>query len=989
MALRGGEILTKEQRLEYTRIPGDLSEEEIAAYYTLSSSDIAIVNRHRRDYNRLGFALQLCVLRYPGWPLSIVKDIPQNILNYVSGQIDVDHSVYQLYRQREATAQEHMEEIRQEYGYKTYGKQEASFLSKILLNCALENDNSVYLIHTAINELRKSKVILPGMTTIELVVWESRKAAEERIFSIVNDCITDDQKIRLQELINSKTDNNKTRFAWLKEMSTSRSPESFSKVIEKLEYIRQLNLNVTIGKIHHNRLIQLSRIGERYESHALQRFDVSKRYAILVIYLLDLSQELIDFAIEIHDRQMMHIESNGRRKQEEMQKQNGKALNEKIIHFSSLVKALLKAKREGLDPYTTIETSLMPWDKLISSGQEAEKLARPIDYDYIDLIESKYSNLRKYTPALLKSLEFRATKSNESLLSAINLLNELNDTKKRAIPNDAPVAFISNRWNKYVFEKDGTINRRYYEMAILTELKNNIRSGNVSVVGSRRHKDFDEYLVSKEEWKLVKQDNTRLAVSNNYEEYIKERKDTLLQRIKWVNENVQTLEGVSLLNGELHVKRLEKNTPEEAKNYSKSIYAMLPKIKLTNLLMEVASWTKFDEQFTHASTSKSPKDDEKDIIMATLIAMGTNIGLSKMADSTDGITYYQMANTAQWRLYDDALTRAQSTLVNFLHKLSLPYYWGDGSTSSSDGMRVQIGVSSLHAEHNPHYGSGKGATIYRFISDQYSAFYAKVINTNTRDAVHVIDGLLHHETDLDIKEHYTDTAGFTEQTFGLCHLLGFKFAPRLRDISDAKLYSFNKPSDYPRLEKIIRVKVNTNIIKDNYDDVLKLAHSIREGKVSASLIMGKIGSYSRQNSLALALKEMGRIEKTIFILDYISNEELRRRIQKGLNKGEAANALARAIFFAKRGEFHERDLQDQMQRASVLNILMNAITVWNTVYLSKAIDYLRGKNQLNEDLLSYVSPLNWEHINLYGHYSFDKKSITTLDSLRPLNIKSE
>ncbi|WP_249168633.1 transposase [Alkaliphilus sp. B6464] len=137
--------------------------------------------------------------------------------------------------------------------------------------------------------------------------------------------------------------------------------------------------------------------------------------------------------------------------------------------------------------------------------------------------------------------------------------------------------------------------------------------------------------------------------------------------------------------------------------------------------------------------------------MATLIAMGTNIGLSKMADSTDGITYYQMADTAQWRLYDDALIRAQSTLVNFLHKLSLPYCWGDGSTSSSDGMRVQIGVSSLHAEHNPNYGYGKGATVYRFISDQYSAFYSKVINTNTRDAVHVIDGLLNKDYPSEIK----------------------------------------------------------------------------------------------------------------------------------------------------------------------------------------------------------------------------------------------
>ena len=137
MALRGGEILTKEQRLEYTRITDNLSEEEIAAYYTLSSSDLEIVNHHRRDYNRLGFALQLCVLRYPGWPLSIVKDIPLNILNYVADQIDVDHNVYQLYRQREATGQEHMEEIRKEYGYKTYAKQQASILSEMILNCAL------------------------------------------------------------------------------------------------------------------------------------------------------------------------------------------------------------------------------------------------------------------------------------------------------------------------------------------------------------------------------------------------------------------------------------------------------------------------------------------------------------------------------------------------------------------------------------------------------------------------------------------------------------------------------------------------------------------------------------------------------------------------------------------------------------------------------------------------------------------------------------
>lgn len=241
--------------------------------------------------------------------------------------------------------------------------------------------------------------------------------------------------------------------------------------------------------------------------------------------------------------------------------------------------------------------------------------------------------------------------------------------------------------------------------------------------------------------------------------------------------------------------------------------------------------------------------------------------------------------------------------MNFQHQLNLSSYWGDGTTSSSDGMRVQVGVSSLHADANPHYGTGKGATIYRFVSDQFSSFYTKVINTNARDAVHVIDGLLHHETDLQIEEHYTDTAGYTDQVFGLTNFLGFRFAPRLRDLADSKLYTFEKPDQYPEMEKLLRGRINTKIIRENYNDVLRLAHSIRKGTVSASLIMGKLGSYSRQNSLAATLREMGRIDKTLFILDYISSETLRRRIQRGLNKGEAMNALAELFSSANMENF--------------------------------------------------------------------------------------
>lgn len=979
-------LLTEEQRHEFMQIPQNISEWELASHYALSENDIEIINRHRRDHNRLGFAVQLCVLRNPGWTLGNSPDIPDTVLSYIADQINVSPKDFPLYFQRENTRMEHLQEIRDLYAYKSYTNNDYTNLIDYLLPLAIENDNMFRLMKAAISWLKSDKIILPGITTIERVVNEVISKSDSIVIEIINNNLTEKQKHELDYIIESPNENTITTLAWLKEDPGQSSPKAFIEVIKRLDRIKMLKLDLNLNGIHPNRIRQLSRLGSKYEPHSLRRFDENKRYAILALYLYDLTQTLIDMAIDIHDKQINIFLSKGRKEQEEIHKQNGKALNEKVVQFIDIGAALIKAKTEGLDPFQVIE-AVMPWDKIVKSIEEAKTLSRPLNYDYIDLLDKRYTQLRKYTPDLLKHLQFSSTnKSLEPLIGALDIINDMNENGKRKLPEDVPLEFVSNRWIKYVIEEDGNINRHYYEIAALTELKNRIRSGDIAVKGSRNYKDFEEYLLSKDEWDDKKESTSKLAVNISFDEYIQERMDSLHNRLSWVSKNADKLEGVSIGNDRLHVEKLEKDTPEEAKLLSERLYKLLPRVKLPDLLIKVSNWTNFDRNFVHASTGNAVKGEEKLILMATLMAMGTNIGLSKMSEATPGITYRQMANTAQWRMYDDAMKRAQATLVNYQHKQFLASYWGDGSTSSSDGMRVQVGVSSLHAEHNPHYGSEKGTTIYRHVSDQFSSFYTKVINTNARDAVHVIDGLLYHETELCIEEHYTDTAGYTDQIFGLSHLLGFSFAPRIRDIADLKLYSFNKPSNYQKIEKLIQGKINLKIIKENYDDVLRLDQSISEGKASASLIMGKLGSYARQNSLATALREMGRIEKTIFILDYISNESYRRKIQKGLNKGEFMNALARAIFFGKRGELRERELQDQLQRASALNIIINAICVWNTTYLQKAIDHLKSTNQFDEGLLKHIAPLGWEHINLLGEYKFDLKSAPESDDLRPLNL---
>ncbi len=208
--------------------------------------------------------------------------------------------------------------------------------------------------------------------------------------------------------------------------------------------------------------------------------------------------------------------------------------------------------------------------------------------------------------------------------------------------------------------------------------------------------------------------------------------------------------------------------------------------------------------------------------------------------------------------------------------------------------------------------------------------------------------------------------------FGATHLLGYRFAPRIRNIKRTKLFTMRKPSRYPNLTTLIGGTVKVRDIRDNWDEVLKLASSVKTGTVTASLILKKLANYPRQNGLAKALREVGKIERTLFGLAWYQDLELRRRVNAGLNKGEARNALARAVFFNRLGELRDRSYEDQQGRASGLTLLTAAIGLWNTVYLERAVAALRARGEeVPEEYLRHLSPLEWEHITLTGVYRWD------------------
>jgi TnpA family transposase len=279
-------------------------------------------------------------------------------------------------------------------------------------------------------------------------------------------------------------------------------------------------------------------------------------------------------------------------------------------------------------------------------------------------------------------------------------------------------------------------------------------------------------------------------------------------------------------------------------------------------------------------------------------------------------------------------------------------------------------------------------TLTRSSAEHDSTHHTKVIAATANEAPHVLDGLLYHQSSLVINEHYTDTGGFSDHVFAMCRLLGFRFAPRIRDLKEKRLYLL--PGMPPEFASLVAGTIGVRAISDHWFELLRLAMSIKTGTVTASVILRKLAAYPRQNGLALALRELGKLERTFFTLQWLQDPELRRRSHVGLNKGEQQNALRRAVFFNRLGEIRDRSYENQLHRASGLNLLVAAIILWNTTYLQRAIDHLRDQGQHPESAdLAHLSPLGWEHINLTGDYHWETSPTLGPNQFRPLRTRAQ
>jgi TnpA family transposase len=376
-----------------------------------------------------------------------------------------------------------------------------------------------------------------------------------------------------------------------------------------------------------------------------------------------------------------------------------------------------------------------------------------------------------------------------------------------------------------------------------------------------------------------------------------------------------------------------------------------------------------------------------------LVAQACNVGLTPLVNAArPALTRGRLVGVTQGYLHPGAIAAANARIVAYHAGLQLARAWGGGEVASVDGMRFTVPARTIHAGYSRRYfHRRRGVTALGTTSDQYTGLATIVITGTQSEAIYLLDSLLDPQTELRPREVMSDTAGATDQVFGLFRLLGYQFSPRLADAGGARFWRLDPAADYCALNTVARHRIDRRLVCERYDELLRVAGSLVQGHTTASALMRALRGRSREAArLARAIGEVGRVAKTIHLLGYLMDEGLRRRIHTQLGRGEGRHALAREVFHGRRGHLHQAYRDGQEEQLGALGLVVNCIVLWNTIYVERSLDHLRAEGlAVRDEDVERLSPLGHEHINLVGRYRMALAESVRRGSYRELNKPEE
>ncbi|BAY14067.1 Tn3 family transposase [Calothrix sp. NIES-2098] len=1023
-------MVTSIERTAYPRFKRQLTPKELTEIYTPNKSEIAFAYATTKgESNILNLVCLLKSFQRLGYFPSVIE-IPLKIVNHIRSNLKFSVDTVLGYENRK-TMYRHRTAIREYLQVNQFNQTGLHIAIKAVNESATVMDNPADLMNVAIAELVKNRYELPGFNTLNRLVRRVRNVVNQRLFSLVLSRISSDYQERLLDLLERHPLEYQTSFNSLKQLPKSPTRNNINDFIVHLIWLDSLGdvkpilKDITTAKIHH-----FAAEVRVLDAHEIKDFSLSKRITLILCLIYAAQVTARDSLVEMFLKQMRSI-NNDATKELELIKKRIQETQEKLVGvLTNVIHVFMEENQlnhepvsshpeiEATDSYSSnspeqilelnLSTELLTnqgislFHKLnnvfIQDGgaeqllSECEAMNAYRGNNHLPLIWKFYKNHRRTFFRLVKALEFKSTTNEQSVIEALQFVLDNSHRRGEFLKASIELDFISEQWRKLVVVKRGEktkLVRRHFEACIFYYLAAELRSGDICVVGSEDYADYREQLLPWSEClPLVDQYCENLGFPNTASFFTLTLKSWLTDTAAAVDAGYPNNHQFIINDeGEPILKKYQRNELSVAAiALIEKIEEQFPERNLIDILRNVDYWTNFTRHFGPLSGSDPKIERATERYLLTTFTYGCNLGPTQAARHMRGIvTAKELAFVNRRHVTVDKLNAALVDIINRYNALNLPSVWGDGKSAAADGTKYELYEENLLSEYHIRYG-GYGGIAYHHVSDTYVALFSQFISCGTWEAVHIIEGLLKNSSDIQPDTIHADTHGQSTPVFALAHMLGIKLMPRIRNWKDLNFYRPDKETVYQHIDSLFCETVDWKRIETHWQDILQVVLSIQTGKVSSAILLRKLGNYSRKNRLYQAFQELGQVVRTVFLLQYISDMQLRKEITAVTNIVEAYHKFSKWFFFGGFGVVMKNDPIEQEKVIKYKDLVANAVLFQNVVDLTDILRNLQKQGYLiSREDVAVVSPYITAHVKRFGDYLIDMETVPpSLDEVESL-----
>ncbi|WP_016850538.1 Tn3-like element TnXax1 family transposase, partial [Xanthomonas citri] len=617
--------------------------------------------------------------------------------------------------------------------------------------------------------------------------------------------------------------------------------------------------------------------------------------------------------------------------------------------------------------------------------------------NYLPFLLAPYGTLRPLLFNCLEIMGLGAASQDPSMEHMIGAVLALRSQRRGTIDAASlgvattDLTWLSSAWRKHVMPKalaaasPGWIHRKYFELAVLAQIKDELKSGDLYIPHGERYDDYREQLV--DEATLAQELDAYGEVSGiatDAADFVQGLRTELTTLADAMDARFSDNLHASMVDGRLVLKRLQGAQVTQAiATVDSAITDRLPPTSIVDVLVDTTRWLDLHVHFRPIVGTDARVDDLLRRVITTLFCYGCNLGPTQTARSVKGFSRRQISWLNLKYVTDETLDKAIVQVINMYNKFELPGYWGSGKSASADGTKWSVYEQNLLSEYHIRYG-GYGGIGYYHVSDKYIALFSHFIPCGIHEAVYILDGMLTNRSDIQPDTVHGDTQAQSFPVFGLAHLLGINLMPRIRNIKDL-VFSRPEPGrTYKNIQALFGDSIDWTLIETHVHDMLRVAISIKLGKITASTILRRLGTYSRKNKLYWVFRELGKAVRTLFLLRYIDDVEVRKTIHAATNKSEEFNGFVKWAFFGGEGIIAENVQHEQRKIVRYNQLVANLVILHNVEQMTRVLAQLRDEgSNISPEVLAGLSPYRTSHINRFGDYTLDlKRQVEPIDFSR-------